>query len=89
MLIQRICNDFLHRAGTVLRCLAGSAIITGVELVFGLLFNRKHNVWDYSDRRGNFRGQICPLFSLLWALLAIPAMGIGAWMARGLRKSEK
>ena len=85
LLIHRICNGLLRRAGAFLRCLAGSAVITGVELIFGLLFNRRHNVWDYSDRRGNFRGQICPLFSFLWALLSIPAMKLAAWMFHGLR----
>ncbi|MDD6174346.1 MAG: hypothetical protein PUC59_01090 [Firmicutes bacterium] len=87
LLIQRVCNGLLGRAGALLRCAAGSAVITGVELVFGLLFNRRHNVWDYSGRRGNFHGQICPLFSLLWALLTLPAMRLAAWMFRGLRRA--
>ena len=80
LLLQRICNDWLKKAGKLLRCLAGSAVITGVELAFGLLFNRRHTVWDYSGRRGNFHGQICPLFSLLWALLAFPAMRTGGYL---------
>lgn len=48
------------------RALAGAGIITAVELLFGFLFNRSYQVWDYRGQWGNFRGQICPLFSLLW-----------------------
>ena len=35
-----------------LKCLMGAGIITGVELVFGLVFNRAlgMGVWDYSRR---------------------------------------
>ncbi len=47
--------------------------VTAVEFVFGLIFNvwlRKH-VWDYSDMPFNVMGQICPLYTLLWGLLAL------------------
>lgn len=87
LLIQRICNQLLQRCRAITRCLAGSAVITAVELMFGLLFNRRHTVWDYSALPMNFRGQICLPFSLLWMLLALPAMKLGAWMARGLRRA--
>ena len=49
-----------------LRAVAGAGIITMVELGAGLLFNRDYGVWDYRDQWGNYMGQICPLFSLLW-----------------------
>jgi len=45
---------------------AGAGIITMVELAAGLLFNRDYRVWDYRDQPGNWLGQICPVFSLLW-----------------------
>ena len=53
-----------------LRAGVGSGIITMVELAAGLLFNRNHTIWDYRDMPGNWLGQICPQFSLLWILLA-------------------
>jgi len=31
-------------------------------------------VWDYSDRRWNVYGQICPLYSLLWFVLSAFAL---------------
>ena len=52
------------------RAVAGAGIITMVELAAGLIFNADYSVWDYRDRWGNWLGQICPLFSLLWIGLA-------------------
>ena len=47
--------------------------VTLVELIFGVLFNIifKLGVWDYSDMPCNLFGQICPIFSLAWWLLAL------------------
>ena len=51
-----------------------SIMITGVELLFGLIVNRQMhlNVWDYSGQQYNFQGQICLLYSNLWFLLSCP-----------------
>ena len=56
--------------------LAGAGMITLVELAVGLLVNRDYRVWDYRALPGNFRGQICLPFSLLW----IPLSGLGMWL---------
>lgn len=60
----------LHRAKPALplplRCVAGSVIITSVELLTGLLCNRGYNVWDYRTTPLNLGGQICLMYSLLW-----------------------
>ena len=48
------------------RAVAGAGIITAVELAAGLAVNRDYTVWDYRHQPGNYLGQICPLFSLLW-----------------------
>ena len=53
-----------------LRAVAGSGIITMVELGTGLIFNRNFTVWDYRGHPGNWLGQICPLFSFLWIFMA-------------------
>ena len=49
-----------------LKAVAGAGIITGVELVTGLLVNRSYQVWDYRGLPWNFKGQICLPYSLLW-----------------------
>lgn len=45
--------------------------MTAIEYVTGLLFIKGMHVklWDYSDRKGNIQGIICPLFSLIWAAI--------------------
>ena len=42
--------------------------LTLIELVAGLIFIKglHMKLWDYSDRWGNFKGLICPLFSAIW-----------------------
>lgn len=44
--------------------------MTLIELVGGLSFvNKPVKLWDYSDRWGNYKGIICPLFSLIWTVI--------------------
>ncbi len=43
-----------------------------IEYLAGLIFIKgmKIKLWDYSNRWGNIQGIICPLFSLIWTLVA-------------------
>lgn len=77
-LINRVCCGSLRRRGLALRCLAGSAIITGVELCTGLIVNGLlgFDVWDYSGVPLNILGQVCLPYSLLWCALTLPAMAL-------------
>ena len=68
-----------------LRVLAGTGMITSVELVTGLLVNRKHKIWDYRSMPGNYRGQICPQFCLLWMPVAWAASALYRLLAKLLR----
>ena len=63
-----------HSRSLVFRLAVGSAAVTAVEFVFGLIFNiaLKKKVWDYSALPHNFLGQICPQFSALWGLMSVP-----------------
>ena len=47
-----------------LKCLFGSAVITGFEFAVGCIVNLilDWNVWDYSSHPLNLMGQICPFF---------------------------
>ena len=42
--------------------------MTIIEFLAGLIFIKgfKVKLWDYSDRKGNIMGIICPSFSLIW-----------------------
>lgn len=51
-----------------------ACMITSIEFAVGLFVNClfQMEVWDYSDRRGNLLGQVCPAFFFLWLLLSLP-----------------
>lgn len=45
-------------------------LMTLIELIGGVIFIRgmKIQLWDYSNSWGNYKGVICPLFSLIWTV---------------------
>lgn len=71
-------NEKKKHIPLILRCGIGAAVISVVELLFGIILNKimKLNVWDYSSMSFNIMGQICPLYSFLWFLLSFPAFGL-------------
>ncbi len=85
LLINKICCEKMRRCPLVLRCVAASCLITGVEFTVGFVCNRwiGLNVWDYSRVPLNLLGQICLPYSLLWCLLAVPAMALCELYRRG------
>ena len=70
------------RLSLPVRGLTGAGIITAVELGTGLAVNRDYRVWDYRDMPGNFRGQICPVFTALWMPVALAGMWLYGWLDR-------
>lgn len=66
------------------RTVLGAGIITMVELASGMLFNRSYQVWDYRSQPGNFMGQICPVYSLLWIPVSLAAMVLYDFFSRRL-----
>lgn len=70
------------------RAALGSAICTVGELLTGLIFNRDYSIWDYRGFLGNFRGQICLPFTLLWALLTPIAEGLYSRLEALMRHPE-
>ena len=57
------------------QALLGGLMITGVEYAFGLIFNRRPQIWDYRRMPANLRGQICLPFTLAWCGLSALALG--------------
>ena len=51
-------------------------IITMFELLTGIIVNLifELNVWDYSDLKYNFMGQISLIYSVFWFVLCIPCI---------------
>lgn len=49
-----------------------SVVVITIEFITGLIFIRCLHIklWDYSDRKGNILGVICPLYSLFWVIIS-------------------
>lgn len=62
--------------------LIGGLVITAAEFVAGCILNLwlGLGVWDYSNQFGNILGQICPLYTFLWCILACPVIVIFDWL---------
>ena len=83
--------------GDLVAILLMGLAITLLELFGGLFFTKFFGIklWDYSDRRFNYKGVICPLFSLIWVvvsaiyyyLLADPIMHFVVWFSHHLEFS--
>ena len=56
------------------RMVLSAVICTSGELLFGLLFNRGYQIWDYRRLPLNWGGQICLWYTLLWLALSVVAM---------------
>ena len=71
--------------------LCGCIIITALEFCCGCIVNiwLGWAVWDYSDEWGNLLGQICPLYSVLWYFVSLPAILIDDWLRYWLFREEK
>ena len=80
-------NTVKPRLPLPFRGLAGAGVVTMVELLAGLIFNRNYRVWDYRELPMNYHGQICLRFFLLWIPISLLAMGLYTWFDR--RMPEK
>ena len=65
---------FCCRMGLLLRALLCGGIITAMELLWGIIVNRKYRVWDYRNMPMNYRGQICLPYAVAWIPLGLFAM---------------
>ena len=75
----------------LLQGVLGGLTITVMEFVTGLIVNvwLGMGVWDYSNQFGNILGQICPLYTILWCLLAIPVIVVFDWLEYKICGGEK
>ena len=64
------------------KALSGAGVITGVELLTGLLVNRRYQIWDYRSAPYNFKGQICLPYTLLWIPVSLGGIVLYRWLSR-------
>lgn len=70
--------------------LIGSAIVTFLELTVGsMLLTKGIRMWDYSGQWLNYKGLICPLFSMFWFFLSIAAAVLDDTLRHLLFKEPK
>lgn len=56
----------LYGVALPLQLLLSAGMVTALELLTGLLVNRRYTVWDYRGMPYHYHGQICLNYSLLW-----------------------
>jgi len=73
------------------QAVCGSALVTAVELVAGVILNLYLGlgVWDYSNMPCNLLGQICLPYSLLWVGLSLVCIFADDWLRWRLFHEEK
>lgn len=56
----------------IITILIMTIVMTCIEYLAGLIFIKGLNIklWDYSNRKGNIQGIICPMFTFFWAIIA-------------------
>lgn len=80
-------SEKLKNTGILLKAAVGSAFITSVEFIFGVIFNiiLKKDVWDYSRLPFNIGGQICLLYSFLWGLVSSVCIPFAAFIKKRIK----
>ena len=78
----------MPRTPLALKVVLGTAMVTALELITGLLVNREFAVWDYRALPYNFQGQICLNYSLLWMPLTLFGMWLNDAANRALKKAS-
>ena len=83
-------SEKLKKAGLLIKGLVGSTFVTGIEFIFGVVFNiiLKKNVWDYSRMPFNVSGQICALYSFFWLLLSFVGVPFAGMISKRLEKGR-
>lgn len=69
-------EHFTHKMPLWKKLLISTVIITVLEFIAGLILNKGLglNIWDYSNIRFNYMGQICLKYSMFWFFLSLPAI---------------
>lgn len=89
-LLGGICMIFIGKQGQwtewkspiCLQLLRSIIFVASGEFITGLIVNKwlAWNVWDYSDRRWNILGQVCMLFTIIFAILCFLAIFLSKWI---------
>jgi len=91
LLMIHCINHGMQRVSRIVRWILCSLGITAVEFLVGVVVNiiLRLDVWDYSAEPGNILGQVCPVFTLAWFMLSVPACFFSDWVRKMFLFLEK
>lgn len=73
-------NILTYDVDILLHITLSAMFSTFTELLFGLVFNQDHHIWDYSLMAFNYKGQICLAFFFVWFGISIPVIVFMDWL---------
>lgn len=85
-------NNFLSwKTPLITQSIIGGVIITILEYITGCIVNIQlgWNIWDYSDKILNIRGQICLPFCIIWVAIAALAIVVDDYLRYWIFKERK
>lgn len=90
VLVMCILNNiFGYETDFLLQIILCMAFCTGIEWIFGCLFNQDYSIWDYRNMPfKSIDAQVCLPFSLLWGIISaivIPLMDYIDWKIFGYK----
>jgi len=70
-LITNFVSIYIPDANSILVIVIITIVLTLVEFIGGTIMLDKFNMrlWDYRNNWGNYRGIVCPLFTLIWGTI--------------------
>lgn len=76
-------NVYTYEMDYLLQCVISTIVCTGIEWLFGIIFNRDYAIWDYRDMPlSSPDGHICVPFMIIWfviSVLCIPLLDYIEW----------
>lgn len=80
-----LIDEYFPKIQLIPECIIGGLIITVLELLVGLIFNKDYSIWDYRNMPLNFKGEICVSFSVLWCLISMVAIELDNYLRKKLK----
>lgn len=87
-----LLNEFKnHNISLFRQMIISMIIVTAIEFIAGVILNiwLKLNIWNYSNLKFNFLGQISLQTSILWFFIALPAIYLDDYLRYWMFKEER
>jgi len=87
-----LLNEFYaYKMSLIKQMIISSVIVTAIEFIAGIILNiwLKLDIWNYCNLKFNLLGQISLRTSVIWFLLALPAIYLDYYLRYWMFKEEK